>query len=112
MNTLKKSPGQTNEYYGLSTDVKPNPCPNASTFYEMDTSRCYMFDAQHNRWLLISNNSSGGSGSGGGNSGGSGCEGISDEDQLRMSVEAGLIMPLTDENGILFTDEGGKIYVL
>lgn len=104
MNTLKKSPGQTNEYYGLSTDVKPNPCPNASTFYEMDTSKCYMFDAQHNRWLLVSSNSGGGGGGGGGD--------ISDEDYLIMAVEAGLIMPLTENDGALFTTEEGKIYVL
>lgn len=45
-------PAITRDYYGLSTDTKPTErvC-NASTFYEMDTKKLYMFDAQNGVWL-------------------------------------------------------------
>ena len=39
------------EMYGLSTDEKPLDVGNASTFYEMDTKKIYMFDAQNEVWL-------------------------------------------------------------
>ena len=39
------------DFYGLSTDTKPTGAPNASTFYEMDTKKLYMFDAQNGVWL-------------------------------------------------------------
>lgn len=39
------------DMYGLSTDTKPVDVGNASTFYEMDTKRLYMFDAQNDIWL-------------------------------------------------------------
>ena len=44
---------QTNEYFGLSTDVKDtdDETPNASTFYEMDTQDIYCFDKEHGVWL-------------------------------------------------------------
>lgn len=51
MVTLKRSLGQTNEYYGLSTDDKPIDVPNASTFYEMDTTSVYMFSEATHQWL-------------------------------------------------------------
>lgn len=41
---------------GLSTDVKPTdsvenaPIGNGSTFYEMDTKKCYKFDAENKVW--------------------------------------------------------------
>lgn len=47
--------------YGLSTDTKPmiyrtatgkeEAIPNASTFYEMDTGKVYMLDAENSQWL-------------------------------------------------------------
>ena len=39
--------------YGLAAD-KPLPTediPNASTFYEMDTGKTYMFDAEGKTWI-------------------------------------------------------------
>ena len=61
--------GQANEYYGLSTDMKPSSdIPNASVFYEMDTGDIYMFSKGSGEWLS-QNGSSGGGGvtpSGGG----------------------------------------------
>lgn len=39
------------EYYGLSTDEKPETAGNGSKFMEMDTSTMYMFDAEHRAWL-------------------------------------------------------------
>lgn len=36
---------------GLSTDTKPKNVPNTSTFYEMDTKKLYMFDAENGVWL-------------------------------------------------------------
>lgn len=39
------------DMYGLSTDEKPIDVGNASTFYEMDTKKLYMFDAQNKVWL-------------------------------------------------------------
>lgn len=47
--------------YGLSTDTKPSVyrtptgktegIPNASTFYEMDTAKLYMWDFENQQWL-------------------------------------------------------------
>lgn len=39
------------DMYGLSSDTKPNDVGNASTFYEMDTKKLFMFDAQNMIWL-------------------------------------------------------------
>jgi len=36
---------------GLSTDTKPLDVPNGSSFYEMDTKKVYMFDAENVVWL-------------------------------------------------------------
>lgn len=44
--------GKTNEYYGLSTDVKPTGAGlNGSAFYEMDTASLYMYDEKNNMWI-------------------------------------------------------------
>lgn len=57
--------GQINEYYGLSTDTKPaSNVPNASLFYEMDTSDIYMYDSASSEWLLQAGDSSSQSGDG------------------------------------------------
>jgi len=41
-----------NEYTGKSTDDKPvENVPNSSTFYEMDTTDLYMFDADNQVWV-------------------------------------------------------------
>lgn len=37
--------------YGLSTDTKPTNVTNASTFYEMDTQKVYLFDETNKVWL-------------------------------------------------------------
>lgn len=42
--------GKINEYYGLSTDRKPLDAPNASTFYEFDTVKLYVFDKDNKTW--------------------------------------------------------------
>lgn len=42
--------GKINEYYGLSTDKKPNDVPNASIFYEMNTGKLYLFDEDNGLW--------------------------------------------------------------
>ena len=42
---------KVSDLYGLSTDTKPTNVGNASTFYEMDTSTLYMFDAENQVWL-------------------------------------------------------------
>jgi hypothetical protein len=45
------------ELYGLSTDEKPIEnfgtmrIANASTYYEMDTKKCYIYDEENHRWL-------------------------------------------------------------
>lgn len=39
------------DMYGLSTDEKPTDVENASTFYEMDTKKIFLFDAENHRWL-------------------------------------------------------------
>ena len=52
MVTHKTSSGQTNTYYGKSSDIKPTSgVPNASIFYEMDTGYIFMFDADSQTWL-------------------------------------------------------------
>jgi len=49
-------------FFGLSTDTKPTQRPNpasgemetirnASTFYVMDTKKCFMFDQEHTTWI-------------------------------------------------------------
>lgn len=42
----------SSDLYGLSTDTKPTEgITNAATFYEMDTKKIYMFDAENKKWL-------------------------------------------------------------
>lgn len=50
MITVKRNVN-TNDFFGLSTDTKPAKTANASTFYEMDTSKKFMFDAENEEWL-------------------------------------------------------------
>ena len=38
-------------YYGLSTDVKPESANNGSRYIEMDTGKLYLFDAESAEWL-------------------------------------------------------------
>lgn len=43
--------------YGLSTDEKPIKkfdkiyIGNASTYYEMDSKKCFIYDEENHRWL-------------------------------------------------------------
>lgn len=39
------------DFIGLSTDDKPMNVANSSIFYEMDTKKMFMFDAQNKVWL-------------------------------------------------------------
>ncbi len=40
------------EYYGKSTDEKPvEGVNNADIFYEMDTKKVFLFDAENKVWL-------------------------------------------------------------
>ncbi|MBO5953369.1 MAG: hypothetical protein J6Q53_04515 [Oscillospiraceae bacterium] len=40
------------EYYGKSSDTKPvNGVKNADVFYEMDTKKVFLFDADASVWL-------------------------------------------------------------
>ena len=40
------------EYYGKSTDTKPvDGVNNADVFYEMDTKKLFLFDAENQQWL-------------------------------------------------------------
>jgi hypothetical protein len=66
-----KDPNYAHEYYGMSTDTKPLSVPNASLFYEIDTSDIYMFDEDGQQWFKQSGESGSSSGpSGGGSSSG------------------------------------------
>lgn len=38
------------ELAGLSTDQKPTNVCNASIFYEMDTKKMFVFDAENHVW--------------------------------------------------------------
>lgn len=54
MITISKTAGNSAkvcDMYGLSTDTKPVDVGNASTFYEMDTKKLFMFDAENGVWL-------------------------------------------------------------
>lgn len=52
MVTHRTSGGQTNEYYGKSSDTKPiYGVPNASIFYEIDTGVLFMFDEDSQIWI-------------------------------------------------------------
>lgn len=40
------------EFYGKSTDTKPmDGVNNADIFYEMDTKKVFLFDAENKQWL-------------------------------------------------------------
>ena len=39
------------EFRGKSTDIKPDNCANGSIFYEMDTKKLFMWDAESNTWI-------------------------------------------------------------
>jgi hypothetical protein len=40
------------QYEGLSTDTKPTTgIPNGARFFEMDTAKTFMFDADSSTWL-------------------------------------------------------------
>lgn len=67
-----KDPNYAHEYYGMSTDTKPLSVPNASLFYEIDTSDIYMFDEDGKQWFKQNGGASGGSSGGGSSSGSSG----------------------------------------
>ncbi len=46
----------TYEFFGLSTDTKPRAgdygnVPNGAIFFEMDTSKIYLYDLRHDKWL-------------------------------------------------------------
>lgn len=47
------------ELYGLSTDEKPIEkmgtigIGNASTFYEMDTQKAYIYDEENHKWWNV-----------------------------------------------------------
>ena len=43
--------GQTNIYFGLSTDSYPVDIPNGSTLHDMDTTAEYLYDAENNAWI-------------------------------------------------------------
>ena len=50
------------KYCGLSTDTKPtDEVVNGSTFFEIDTSKKYMFDEQNQNWIEQSSGGGGGS---------------------------------------------------
>lgn len=42
---------KSEQYFGLSTDTKPESAQNASVFYEMDTHKVFMFDEQNKEWI-------------------------------------------------------------
>ena len=44
---------QISEIRGLSTDTKPisNEIPNGSEYYEMDTKKLFLYDAENKQWL-------------------------------------------------------------
>lgn len=48
--TFNPYPGRANEYVGLSTDQKPMDAPNASSFYEMDTKKMFLFSEEDSTW--------------------------------------------------------------
>ena len=60
MITLNKYADRANrvwlELYGLSTDIKPvekfetTYIGNASTYYEMDTGKCFIYDEENHKW--------------------------------------------------------------
>ena len=47
------------ELYGLSTDEKPiekfknTYIGNSSTYYEMDSKKCFVYDEENHRWLEV-----------------------------------------------------------
>lgn len=66
-----KNPNYSNEYYGMSTDIKPVNALNASRFYEIDTGNVYMFDEEGKQWFKQRGNASSGNTSGGSSGSGS-----------------------------------------
>lgn len=47
-----KHEGNTNTYFGLSTDTKPSGTGlNGSFYYEMDTKKVFLYDEENSRWI-------------------------------------------------------------
>lgn len=40
------------EYFGLSSDKKPENQTNGDSFTEVDTGKVYLYDEEHHVWLL------------------------------------------------------------
>lgn len=48
-----KFEGKPHDYYGLSSDDKPmGEIINGSSLYLMDTQQVYMYDEEHEIWIL------------------------------------------------------------
>lgn len=54
MITQMYSKTSISRFFGLSTDTKPPDCPNGSKFYEIDTGKTYLYDAQNSMWRVFS----------------------------------------------------------
>lgn len=41
------------EFRGLSTDIKPTDCGNGSIFFEINTEKVFMFNAENKTWVEL-----------------------------------------------------------
>ena len=46
-----KAQRRVTEYYGLSSDNKPKDAKNADVFYEMDTTKVFLYDQSGKAWV-------------------------------------------------------------
>lgn len=51
-------------YYGLHDDTKPTTVGNGSCFIEMDTGKCFFFNAEAGEWVEVQSSGGGGGSSG------------------------------------------------
>lgn len=54
MVTMTSYNGGCPDYVGLSTDSKPTDVGNGSTFFEMNTGKVYMYNADGKAWVEVS----------------------------------------------------------
>ena len=93
------------KFRGLSTDTKPT-AENGATFFEMDTSKTYMYDKENAEWCEIE---TGGSGGGGGNSKSSPIVGTGVVGSMVVGSESGGLLPevTAEDDGDVLTVVSG-----
>lgn len=104
-------------FYIKSTEDKPTPQEYPGIFndnvvlvYELDTGNAYYYDTENETWATLALNESS-SNSGGLNGGSNPNPNLSEAENATLDLmEAGIIEPLTDNEGNVLVDSNNTIY--